>query len=70
MKSAVVERRSRYVCLVRVTGKETRTVVRALTRHVQRLPAGLMRTLTWDSGIRTRGASLVLDRHRSAGLLL
>ena len=29
--ATLVERRSRYVCLVRVTGKETQTVVRALT---------------------------------------
>ncbi|MCH8271608.1 MAG: IS30 family transposase [Planctomycetes bacterium] len=49
--ATLVERRSRYVCLVRVTGKETHTVVRALTRHVQRLPAGLMTTLTWDRGL-------------------
>ena len=39
--ATLVERRSRYVCLVRVSGKATRTVVRALTRHVQRLPAGV-----------------------------
>jgi IS30 family transposase len=49
--ATLVERRSRYVCLVRVSGKETQTVVRALTRHVQRLPAGLMTTLTWDRGL-------------------
>ena len=49
--ATLVERRSRYVCLVRVTGKETQTVVRALTRRVQRLPAGLMATLTWDRGL-------------------
>ena len=51
MTEAPGERRSRYVCLVRVTGKETHTVVRALTRRVQRLPAGLMATLTWDRGL-------------------
>ena len=56
--ATLVERRSRYVCLVRVSGKATRTVVRALTRHVQRLPAGLMATLTWDRG-------LELAAHRS-----
>jgi hypothetical protein len=39
-----VERLSRYVCLVWVTGKETQTVVRALTRYVKR-------TLTWDRGL-------------------
>ena len=49
--ATLVERRSRYVCLVRVTGKDTQTLVRALTRRVQRLPAGLMATLTWDRGL-------------------
>ena len=42
---------ARVVCLVRVSGRETRTVVQALTRHVKRLPAGLMATLTWDRGL-------------------
>ena len=32
-------------------GRATRTVVQALTRHVRRLPAGLMATLTWDRGL-------------------
>ena len=49
--ATLVERRSRYVCLVRTTGKDTQMVVRALTRHVQRLPAGPMATLTWDRGL-------------------
>ena len=49
--ATLVERRSRYVCLVRVAGRETRTVVQALTEHVRRLPAGLMATLTWDRGL-------------------
>ena len=49
--ATLVERRSRYVCLVRLAGKETETVVQALTQHVQRLPAGLMATLTWDRGL-------------------
>ena len=44
--ATLVERRSRYVCLVRVAGRETRTVVQALTEHVRRFPAGLMATLT------------------------
>ena len=56
--ATLVERRSRYVCLVRVTGKDTQTVVRALTRHVHRLPTGLMTTLTWDR-------RLELAAHRS-----
>ena len=49
--ATLVERRSRYVCLVRVTGKDAQTVVQALTQHVQRLPNGLMATLTWDRGL-------------------
>jgi len=48
--ATLVERRSRYVCLIRLAGRDTQTVVRALTRHVQRLPEGLMNTLTWDRG--------------------
>ena len=49
--ATLVERRSRYVCLVRLAGRTTRTVVRALTEHVRRLPDGLMATLTWDRGL-------------------
>ena len=48
----------RWSSAVRVTsvssvsrGRATRTVVHALTRHVKRLPAGLMATLTWDRGL-------------------
>src|SRR6516225_6017523 len=48
--ATLVERRSRYVCLIRLAGRDTQTVVRALTQHVQRLPEGLMATLTWDRG--------------------
>ena len=39
------------MCLVRITGRETQTVVQALTQQVQRLPEGLMATLTWDRGL-------------------
>ncbi len=48
--ATLVERRSRYVILVRVQNRETATVVNALTQQVQRLPEGLMTTLTWDQG--------------------
>ena len=41
----------RYLVLVRVSGKDTGTVVRALTRRVRRLPEGLMASLTWDRGM-------------------
>ena len=46
--ATLVERRSRYVMLVRVAGKDTNSVVSALVRQVKALPEGLMSTLTWD----------------------
>jgi IS30 family transposase len=48
--ATLVERTSRYTHLVRVTGKDTTSVVNALIREVRRLPAGLMASLTWDRG--------------------
>jgi IS30 family transposase len=48
--ATLVERQSRFVLLVRVPSKETTPVVRALARHIQTLPAGLMASLTWDRG--------------------
>ena len=48
--ATLVERQSRYVMLVRLPNKETQTVVRALARRIQRLPQGLVRSLTWDRG--------------------
>ena len=49
--ATLVERRSRYVHLVKVEGKDTASVVSALIREVQRLPKGLMASLTWDRGM-------------------
>jgi IS30 family transposase len=49
--ATLVERQSRFVQLVKVPSKDTETVTRALTRHVQRLPHGLMESLTWDRGL-------------------
>ena len=37
--------------LVKVPGKDTATVVAALSRHVRPLPATLRRSLTWDRGL-------------------
>ena len=37
--------------LVKVAGKDTETVVRALTKQVRRLPAELRKSLTWDRGM-------------------
>ncbi len=48
--ATLVERRSRYVMLVRLEGKDTNSVVSALTEQVQQLPTGLMSSLTWDRG--------------------
>jgi IS30 family transposase len=46
----LVERRSRYVLLLRLPTRDTQTVVRALSRRIQRLPASLKQSLTWDRG--------------------
>ena len=53
--ATLVERQSRYVVLVRLPNKATQTVVRALTQRVHRLPAGLMKSLTWDRGTELAG---------------
>ena len=49
--ATLVERQSRFVQLIKVPAKDAETVTRALTRHVQRLPEGLMASLTWDRGL-------------------
>lgn len=49
--ATLVERQSRFVQLIKVPSKDTATVVGALTRHVRRLPEGLMASLTWDRGL-------------------
>jgi IS30 family transposase len=49
--ATLVERQSRFVQLIKVPSKDAETVARALTRHVQRLPDGLMESLTWDRGL-------------------
>lgn len=48
--ATLVERHSRFVLLVRVEGKDTRSVVGALTRQMGALPDQLRRSLTWDRG--------------------
>ena len=49
--ATLVERQSRFVMLVRLPGKDTIRVVRALSRRVRALPKGLMSSLTWDRGM-------------------
>ena len=46
----LVERRSRYVMLLKTEGKDTASVIGALIENAQRLPDELMKTLTWDQG--------------------
>jgi IS30 family transposase len=49
--ATLVERQSRFVMLIKVSSKDTATVVAALTQHVGKLPAALRRSLTWDRGL-------------------
>lgn len=49
--ATLVERRSRFVMLVKVAGKDTETVVAALSRQVGTLPVQLRGTVTWDRGM-------------------
>ena len=48
--ATLVERRTRYVMLAKVSGKETQTVVAALAAQIQHLPKELRLSLTWDRG--------------------
>jgi len=49
--ATLVERSSRFVMLVRVGGKDTESVVAALSDQIRRLPRTMMATLTWDRGM-------------------
>ncbi len=49
--ATLVERRSRFVILVKVPAKTTEAVVDALRQRVLGLPEDVMRTLTWDRGL-------------------
>ena len=48
--ATLVERRTRYVMLVKVAGKDTQTVIDALIKHAHKLPRELYKSLTWDRG--------------------
>ena len=48
--ATLVERNSRFVMLVRVSGKDTESVVAALSEQIRRLPRTMIDTLTWDRG--------------------
>jgi IS30 family transposase len=49
--ATLVERHSRFVMLVAVDGKDTRSVTDALSRQIRGLPQQLRRSLTWDRGL-------------------
>ena len=48
--ATLVERHTRYVMLVRVKSKDTKTVINALIKHAHKLPRELYKSLTWDRG--------------------
>ena len=48
--ATLVERHSRYTVLVKVAGKDSKSVLEALVREVCKIPANLRKTLTWDRG--------------------
>ena len=49
--ATLVERHSRFTMLVKVPSKDTAAVAAALSQHVQKLPASLRGSLTWDRGL-------------------
>jgi IS30 family transposase len=48
--ATLVERNTRYAMLVKVTGKDTETVINALIKNARKLPDELYQSLTWDRG--------------------
>jgi IS30 family transposase len=48
--ATLVERKSRYVMLTKVSSKESSIVVNAISAKIKKLPAELRRSLTWDGG--------------------
>ena len=59
--ATLVERQSRFTMLVKLNGKDTETVVRALISQVKRLPSAVRLSLTWDRGME-------LARHKEFSL--
>ena len=49
--ATLVERNSRYTMLAQLDGKDTDSVVQAITREMIKLPLNLRKTLTWDRGM-------------------
>lgn len=52
--ATLVERKSRFVMLIRVPSKSPEVVVAALSKHIRKLPLQLRRSVTWDRGFELR----------------
>ena len=48
--ATLVERRTRFVMLIKIDSKDSGMVAKALAKKIRRLPAELRRSLTWDRG--------------------
>lgn len=48
--ATLVERKSRFVMLIKTPSKRTDVVVAALSKQIRKLPSQLRGTLTWDRG--------------------
>ena len=48
--ATLVERHTRFVCLIKVNSKHTEEVVNKLIAHAKTLPESVYKTLTWDRG--------------------
>jgi IS30 family transposase len=48
--ATLVERQTRYVMLVKLDGKDSQSVVKALIKNASKLPQELYKSLTWDRG--------------------
>jgi len=49
--ATVVERSTRFTCLIKVQGKDTESVVTALIKQMKKLPEIVQQSLTWDRGM-------------------
>jgi len=67
--ATLVERHTRYAMLVKVSGKDSETVINALIKHARKLPEELYKSLTWDRGSEMaehKRFTLATDRSTSA----
>ena len=53
--ATLVERKTRYVMLMKVSDNKTKTVVDALIKQSRKLPKELYKSLTWDRGTEMNG---------------